>query len=246
MTLADTERAFLDLCCAPEATSSSTELDPKHSKIWSVYRHMVRQRLLDEAKGALRRSVKVVGDDAFHAMFTRWLAEAPPRSRAFYGVVPEIAAFAAQHWGGHASVPAWASDVVRYEGARYQVLDLVASRDRPVLDFDFERAVVLYDAALLLTFDHKVHRDPDPTGAYERAPTTLCIYRGKDERTVGAYPLDPFSADCMRAWRDGANVSDSVRRVAAAHGVEPAQRIEPLCAALSDLIERGVVLGSQP
>lgn len=246
MTLADTERAFLDLCCAPEAPVPSEPLSPEHAKIWSVYRHMVRQRLLDEAKGALRRTVKVVGDDAFVAMFTRWMAEAPPRSRPFYGVVPELVAFAARHWSDDTLAPAWACDVVRYEGARYQVMDMPARRDRPVVEFDFEHPVVLHDAMLLISVDHKVHRDPSPNGSYERAPLSLCVYRGKDDRTVGAYALDAFNADCMRAWQQGENVSESVRRVAASRGADPGRHIEPLCAALSDLIERGVVLGSQP
>jgi hypothetical protein len=248
MSLADTERAFLELCCAPEAPAASAVLDAEHAKVWGIYRSMVRQRLLNEAKTGLRRTLKAVGDDAFAAMFARWMTDAPPRSRAYYAVVPELAAFATVYWSDHASasVPAWASDLVRYEGERYRLMDIVARRDRALVDFDFERPVILHDAMSLLAVDHKVHREPDAHGRYERGRTELCLYRDKDERIVSSYALDSFNADCLRAWQQGATVSASVRAVATARGVEPSRHIESLCTVLSDLIERGVVLGSQP
>jgi hypothetical protein len=188
-----------------------------------------------------------VGDDAFVAMFDRFLADTPPRSRAFFDVVPELAGFAANHWRDNADVPAWASDLVTYEAARIHVADMVSRRDRSVAEFEFDRVPELDDAMMLLALTHRVHRDPEPDGSYERRPTEICVYRAKDERTVGAYVLGSFAAGCMRTWQEGATVSDSVARVCEAQQIAAnAQLIDGLCTVLSDLMERGVVLGSRP
>lgn len=246
MSLHDLERAFVALCCEPTLPSPAAPLDAEHAKIWGIYRNMVRSRFLDEAKFGFKRTLKAVGEPAFVAMFTRFMAEAPPRSRFFYAIVPELAAFAAPLWQHDASVPAWAADLMRYEALRYQVADARADRARPVVELDFELVPVMHEAFALLSCDYRVHRDPEPDGSYVKAKTELAIYRGKDERTVSAYVLSAFCADCIAAWQAGATVSESVRNVAQARGVQPdAKLIDALCTVLSDFIERGVVLGSQ-
>jgi len=247
-SVADAERALVRLCCDTKTPQlESIGLDEEHAKIWGIYRHMVRSRFLEEGRASLRRTLKAVGDDAFEATFERFLADAPPRSRAFFGVVPELAAFAADHWRGNADMPAWAADLVAYEGARVRVADLPSRRDRSVAEFEFDRVPELHDAMLLLSLSHRVHRDPEPDGSYERRPTEICVYRAKDERTVGAYVLGSFAAACMRAWQEGATVGDSVARVCEARQIEAnAKLIDGLCTVLSDLMERGVVLGSRP
>lgn len=246
-TLVDTEHAMLRLCCDTEAPNlESLGLDEEHAKIWGIYRHMVRSRFLEEGRASLRRTLKAVGESAFVAMFDRFLADAPPRSRAFFGVVPELAAFAAEHWSDNAEVPAFASDLVKYEGARVRVADMVSRRERSVAEFEFDRVPELHDAMVLLSVTHRVHRDPEPDGSYEQRATEICVYRAKDERTVGAYVLGSFAAGCMRAWQEGATVSDSVAHVCAAQQIAAnAKLIDGLCTVLSDLIERGVVLGSR-
>lgn len=247
-SLADVERAMVRLCCDAETPDlESLGLDEEHAKIWGIYRHMVRSRFLEEGRAGLRRTLKAVGDDAFAAMFDRFLAEAPPRSRAFFGVVPELAVFAANHWRDNVSVPVWASDLVTYEGARVRVADMDARRGRSVAEFEFDRVPELHDALLLVSVSHRVHRDPEPDGSYERRATEICVYRGKDERTVGAYVLGSFAAGCMREWQAGATVSESVARVCEAQQLAAnAQLIDSLCTVLSDLLERGAVLGSRP
>lgn len=247
MSLAELERAFVQLCCEPVAPAPSGDLGLEHAKIWGVYRNMVRHRFLEEAKVGLRRTLAAVGDDAFVAMFARFLQQSPPRSRAFYGVVPEVAEFAEKMWAEDSTVPPWASELARYEGVRYRVADMPARRDRAFAEFDFDRVPLLHDAIVLCAFEHRAHREPHADGSYERAHTELCIYRRKDERSVGAYALNPFTADCMRAWQAGATVSHSVRSVCEKRAISPdAALIDGLCTVLSDLIECGVVLGSQP
>lgn len=251
MPVSDTERAFVALCCEPTSPTPDSQgfrdLGAEHAKIWGIYRNMVRHRFLDETKHGLRRTLKAVGDDAFDAMFIRFMAESPPRSRFFYGVVPEFAQFAAPLWQQDSSVPPWTADLARFDATRYSVADMPARRDRPVVEFDFDRVPVLHDAVRLLSVEHAVHRDAAADGGYVRQRSELCIYRGKDERTVGSYVLSGFNADCMRAWQTGATVSESVRIVSQARTIQPdGKLVDALCTVLADFIERGVVLGSQP
>lgn len=247
-SVADAERALVRLCCDTKMPHlESIGLDEEHAKIWGIYRHMVRSRFMEEGRASLRRTLKAVGDDAFEAMFERFLAAAPPRSRAFFDVVPELAAFASDYWRDNADVPAWAADLATYEGARVRVADMVSRRERSLAEFEFDRVPELHDAMLLLSLSHRVHRDPEPDDSYERRPTEICVYRAKDDRTVGAYVLGSFAAGCMRAWQEGATVSDSVARVSEAQQIAVnAKLIDGLCTVLSDLMERGVVLGSRP
>jgi len=247
MSLSDTERAFVELCCEPTLPAPTAVLGAEHAKVWAIYRNMVRHRFLEETKHGLRRTLKLIGAARFDAMFTRFMAAAPPRSRFFYGVVPEFAQFAAPLWQGDASVPPSAADLVRFEAARYSVADMPAPRDRAVVEFDFDRVPVLHDALVLLSLDHAVHRDAATDGGYANIRSEVCIYRGKDECTVGSYALSGFSADCMRAWQGGATVSESVRIVSQARAIQPdAKLIDALCTVLADFLERGVVLGSAP
>ncbi len=246
-SLHDLERAFVRLCCEPALRAPAAPLGPGHARIWGIYRNMVRNRFLDEAKFGLKRTLKTVGEPACVGMLSRLMHEAPPRSRAVYAIVPELAAFAAPLWSGDATVPSWASDLIRYEALRYHVADVLADRTRAAVELDFERVPVMHEAITLMSCDYRVHRDPEPDGSYVKAKTELAIYRAKDERTVSAYVLSAFSADCIRAWQRGVSVSQSVRDVAQARGVQPdAKRIDALCTVLSDFIERGVVLGSAP
>lgn len=250
MSLSELERAFVQLCCEPTLPAPSGDLGAANAKIWGIYRHMVRGRLLEEAKLGLRRTAKAVGDAAFSTMFARFMAEAPPRSRAFYAIVPELAEYATRHWANDATVAAaapWVLDLVRYEAVRYRVADLPARRDRPVVEFDFDRVPLLHDAAVLCAFEYRVQREPEADGSYVKANTALCVYRSKDERSTGVYVLNAFAADCLRAWQAGATVSQSVRSVCEAQAIQPdAKLIDALCTVLSDLMECGVVLGSQP
>lgn len=250
MSLSDTERAFVTLCCQPTTPGPESAelraLGPEHAKIWGVYRNMVRHRFLDEARHGLRRTRNAVGDEAFTAMFVRFMAEAPPRSRFFYDVVPAYARFAAPLWQRDDSVPAWTADLTRYEAARYSVADMPARRDRTVADFDFDRVPVLHDALHLLTVGHAVQREPADDGSYVKQETHLCIYRDKADRRVASYALSSFNADCVRAWQVGATVSESVRRVSEARAIQPdAAIVDALCTVLADFIERGVVRGSE-
>lgn len=247
MSFPEIERAFVRLCCDSTLPAPSETLDAEHIKIWGVYRNMVRHRFLDETKNGLRRTLKVVGDDVFAATFSRFMAEAPPRSRFFYDIVPEFARFAAPLWQVDDSVSPWAFDLVRYEATRYRMSDVVAHRDQPIVDFDFDRVPVLHEAFEILSCTYRVHRDPEADASYLKQPVEICVYRGADDRGVGSYVLSPFAADCMRAWQAGVTVSESVRNVTQARAIAPdAQLIDALCTVLSDLMERGLVMGSRP
>ena len=71
--LIDVERRVVRTCFSPEADTEDLRA-LGDERIWSIYRDMVRARLLGECKQALPRTLKAAGAESFERAFVAHLA----------------------------------------------------------------------------------------------------------------------------------------------------------------------------
>ncbi len=239
------EQAAVDLCLAPERPQARLQ-QLGDARIWSLYREMVRNRLRGELKIALKRAHQDAGEPAFERAFVHHLAEAPPRSRFFHGIVGDFARSAAPFLREQTDVPAHVGDLLEYEAAVWAVGDLDDRAPATELEeFSFEGRPVLSHATRLLQLQYAVHRKREGASPYERGEVRLCVHRRPEDRRARTWTLNPITYDLLRCFEAGeATVTEAVQRTATARKVAIDQPfLDGLCTVLADFIERGVILG---
>jgi hypothetical protein len=155
----------------------------------------------------------------------------------------ELADFAIPIW--QEAEPPWVADLARYEIASWSVRH-AAPNPTEVEELTFEKRPVVSVAVRVMRLDYPVHQSPTPAEGYQPERTILCLYRNEDHRAVPQL-LNPLAADLLEAWqRAEETITESVHRIAAAHGAEigPAF-VEKLSTLLADFITQGILLGGQ-
>jgi hypothetical protein len=208
-----------------------------------VYRELVQNRLANVIGVALARTKAAVGNEAFGRVVADWLAGGGPKTRFLRHVPNELADFAIPLWR-RVEAP-WVAELARFEITSWTVRH-GEKNPKAVDEFAFDRKPVLSTATEVLYLDYPVHRKPTPDEGYGPKPVVLLVYRDACH-LASVRELNPLAANLMEAWKRGAEtVSESVERVAKAHGSEigPAF-VDKLSALIADSIDRGILLGSR-
>ena len=240
--LADHAEAIQRVCFGAEPSEADLELLGSRER-WLVYRDLVRHRLNHVIGVALARTKNAIGEDAFNGAVDEWFNTGGPTTRYLRYVPSELAEFAIPIW--QSTEAPWIADLAGYEITAWEVRH-GPPNPTPSHEFAFDRKPVLATAVTVLRLAYPVHIQPTPDAGYEPDPTILCLYRDKNHKAVPR-KLNPLAADLLDAWRAGdQTVAESVQQVATAHNTEIGPGfIEKLSTLISDLIERGVLLGGR-
>jgi hypothetical protein len=238
MSLVDVERAVARICLVAQPDESDLALLGERRR-WLLYREMVRDRLFSIVGTALPRTKETLGAD-FPRWTARWLAEEPPRTRFFREVVERFCEFVEPRLGEPGTL---LGDLVVFERAVWEV-GYAPTEARPVVDFDFERPMVLSSAVRSIVLSHAVHE----AAPYAEGTVRLLVYRKPTTNTAAWRAVNETTAALFAEWAKGeVAASEGVRRVAAARGIGIDQKfLEGLGTVVAELIEAGVILGSVP
>ena len=246
MSLGELQRRIQRVCV-------TVEVDPKdieplgNTRVWGIYREMVRRRLYGELKVVFPRSYRDAGEQEFRLRFESLLEAAPPTVRRFADVPLWFARAVVPLWRDDAARPAHLGDLLAYEALRWEVSDLIGDVTGDVVEFGFDAVPVFSPTLRLITLEHAVHREPSESGGYEAGRCYMAVCRSADDAPVKAWKLNRSMFELMTLLEDGqVTVTEAVRSVAQRTGVELTQKfIEDLCGALANFIERGVIVGSR-
>lgn len=244
----DLSRALSRVCLALEPDPADLAALGTTSDRWLLYRKMVRSRFWETITASLPRTREAVSAEGFSRAFAQFLAVAPPRSRRIRDVTQEFARFASRWWRDHPEgCPPWGVDLARYESARHAVASAPPAPSRAALsDFAVHLAPALTPARSLLRLNWDVHL-PTRGSGHEAGTWSLLLYRAASDE-VETLMLSETAADLAEAMAVGRKpVTTCVAELIALHGggVDEAF-LESVATLLSDLVERGVVLGSLP
>ena len=249
-SVADLEHAFSRVCLDREPSSEHLDLLHGEPDRWTMYRHMVRHRLISMIRSGLPLSSALLGEARFEDDVAAYLEERGPKSRYIREVVHELVEHAYPGWQADADLPPHLLDLVRYEAMKWRVGSLEERIPEGMTELDFERTPVFNATARTLYVEHRVDKDAESPPRLD-APHLSVVYRRPGSARVCTYVLNPVGAMLYCAWRDGAeqgaNCADGVRGVLASLNREADARfIDGMAGVLADLVEQQVVLGSLP
>jgi hypothetical protein len=213
----------------------------------SVYRTLVRERLYDAVTLAIPRTRARLGS-LFEEYFERYLAEQGPRTHYLRDVTTEFLDFIAPLVATDSRAPPWALDLARHEALDIIVGSLVDEPRSGVLpELDPDRGLFFSATARIVRYGFAVHRlsgDPTDTSEPERVGTALFVHRNP-EHEVRYLELTALAAKILERLLAGETL-----RLALDLGTRDervsldAAVLEGTARVLSDLAERGAVLGA--
>lgn len=230
-------------------TESRAALEQGGLRRLLVYRRLVRETLREALTGCLPRTLARLGALG-HEYFARFLAERGPRTPYLRDVASEFVAFCAPLWAEDERVPAYALDLARHELCRIEVgaapVDPAPNggalaADRP-LQFSASARVVRYA--------YRIHELPDDEADRQepvREATALFVYRSP-EHVVRYLELTPLAAAIVSRLVQAATPLQEALVRACAEAGRPldGEVLDAVATLLSDLAERGALLGTAP
>jgi len=227
--------------------ASSTELRTNLER-WLVYRTLVRNTLKNAVALAIPRTLARLGA-RFDESFDRFLAERGPRTHYLRDVTTELLDFVAPLWAADPRFPPWSLELARHEALE---IVIASTADPPVPrelgELDVERGLAFIAAARVVRYEYAVHRlsaDEGDRSAPAREPTALFVYRDP-AADVRYLELSPLAALIISRLLTGETLGGALAGAAAAEGASLTENvISGAAKLLSDLAERGVVLGAR-
>jgi hypothetical protein len=200
------------------------------------------------AKVAFKGCLAVLGEDAFGAVFARYLAEAPPHSGLIREVIADFAPFARSDRALALNAAPLLVDLLDFEEQKwrlgYRPYPTVADAMR---ELDFAGAPLWNPLFRILSLGHAVHSwDAASAPLLAPEPCELLIYRPKQSDEVRWYKADPFLAALVRSAqaKPGHSFGELIPVLAAERNVALDQALlESLATSLTLAVERGVLLG---
>jgi len=234
-----------------------------------LYRSLIRRGQTGAIRAGIPRTAARHGA-RFEADVARFIEAEPPRSRYLRDVAFEFVGFAAPRWAGDPEVPAYLADLARHELAAFAAACAEQDEEagapgapealgdeapgnpgddapgRPREELSLDRGARFQRAAALVRYEHAVHRlqgDESARDVPAREPTRLLVYRDASH-DVRFLELTPLAAEILGRLLAGAALGEAVVAGCAALG-HPVDGpvLESTAALLSDLAERGALLG---
>jgi hypothetical protein len=239
--------AWLERRPVPE--SDAAALAELGGKRLTLYRRLVRRGLSSAIRVEIPRTASRLGA-RFDEEVSHFLDAGGPTSHYLRDVAFEFVGWAAPRWRAARDVADYLADLARHELLAFEVAAAPA-RDvgaaRPELELD---APVLFDpAAKVARYDFAVHRLSAALTARDepdRVDTVLLAYRDV-EHDVRYLELTPVAARIVERLMDGANLGEAMKGATRDRGVPLDQTVlDGAAVLLSDLAERGVLLGAGP
>lgn len=239
-------RALRRVCFAPEPDPA--DLARLGEGRWSLYRNLVRSRIVGALAEALPRTVDAAGAERFNRWVARWLDESPPRTRYVRELMPQFVGWLDRL--GEGDLPACFDDLLRYEVALHAV-GLAADPSPDSLraaPFEMHRPARFHPVLRRLDLQWPVHaRRCEADADAGESPSAVLVYRDARRFHAETLALSPVAARVLDAMREGGAVTDAVQRALAAEELHAsAAFVESFADLLADLMERGVLLGAEP
>jgi hypothetical protein len=212
-----------------------------------VYRRLVRSTLRETIGLELPRTRACMGEAAFGRYVDAFCSESPPRSPILRDAAYELAAWAIPRFARDGELPPHLGDLARYELFEFDVY--TAERHTPPTlvaseGLDPELGVCFDTTTRVARLDHAVHQTGDSVLACSGG---VLGYRDGDGR-FRQLDLTPMATTLLALLLlEHSALGAAIQRACLHHGQALDERvIEGTAQVLSDLAERGVVLGSQP
>jgi hypothetical protein len=215
-----------------------------------TYRELVRENLWDALELAVPRSMARLGP-VFEEYFSLFLARRGPRSHYLRDVTRELIDFCEPLWSRDTRVPAYLTDLARHEALRIELGALAAGQapaDAGELELDL--GVRFSPAARLMQYAYAVHElseAPADRASPPQRPTWLMVYRSP-EHEVRYLELSRLAAEILRRlMHESASLRAALTCACESQGIRLDQSvIEGTARVLSDLAQRGALLGPRP
>jgi hypothetical protein len=213
-----------------------------------LYRKLIRRGISAAVRVEIPRTAARLGP-AWDTYITRFCDEELPRSHYLRDVAFELVAWAAPKWASDEAVPSYLADLARHELIAYEV----ACDDSEPLgpsgqELSLDQRVRFSPAVRLVRYEHAVHRlsaEPEARDVPAREPCALLVYRDA-EHEVRYLELTPVAAAILERLLRGETLRDAVVSACRDQGrLLDGAVLEGAARLLSDLGERGVVLGAE-
>jgi hypothetical protein len=240
-------RAWLEQNEVPERDARAIERDGIEPLL--VYRRLARANLREALGATIPRTVARLGS-VFDEYFANYLDAHGPRTRYLRDVTPDFLEFCADAWASDPRVPGYVLDLARHEAVQ---IDVGARESRALErepeELSLDAPVRFVEAVRLMRYDHAVHllsEDEADRTAPVREPTALLVYRSP-EHEVHYLELTPTAASILERLLAGDPLARSIQGAAEEAGTPLSQNLlEATARLLSDLAERGALLGKEP
>jgi uncharacterized protein len=217
----------------------------------AVYRSLVRNGLAGVVVRMLPRTrarLNTACAGRFDADLARFLAEVGPRTHYLRDVPGEFFAWARPLWTIDSEVPAHLPDLAAHELACFGV---AASESRPDAappgEVTLDRPIAFADSTRLVRYAWAVHElapDEPATDMPARRDVDLLAYRD-EQHAVRWLELSPLAAAIVRRLLAGDALQEAIGCACEEHGTAPAAVATDVARLLSDLAQRGVLLGAR-
>jgi len=216
-----------------------------------VYRSLVRNGLSAVVLRMLPRTrarLNAACDGRFDADVAAWVDEVGPRTHYLRDVPAELVAWAAPRWRADPGVPSYLPDLAVHELVHFAVAASAPSGSRPVpVPIALDRPLAFSGSARLLRYAWAVHElpgDVDATDEPERRDVGLLAYRDPDH-AVRWLELTPLAAVVLERLLSGEPLGPAVEGACVEHAAAPTAVLRDVARLLSELAERGVLLGAR-
>jgi hypothetical protein len=217
----------------------------------AVYRSLVRNGLSGIVLRMLPRTrsrLNAACGGRFDADFARFVAEVGPRTHYLRDVPGEFVAWVENAWRTDPLVPAYVPDLAAHELASYSVAaSETAAAGRLIGDVSLDRPLEFASSVRLLRYAWAVHELPSNTSSMElpvQRDVCLLAYRDADH-AIRWLELSPLAWEILERLVSGEALGPSVELACTSRGVAPNAVLDGVATLLSDLGERGVLLGAR-
>lgn len=215
-----------------------------------VYRSLVQNRMRNTIADFIERTTARLGMKRLRGDFADWMEQTAAHSPYLRDVPAEFVAWVAPRWLEDDAVPNYLVDLAQHELLEYDIRNDHRGGESPTgLDLALDKPLRFDGAARLMTYDYAVHKmsaEVDDTEPPEEVSSRLLVYRDPNAK-VRYLELTPLAhAVLVELIEHHKPVADGLRAACESLG-EPLDddRLAIAATLLSDLAERGVLLGAE-